>query len=271
MSNGGIKLRGDKIRVGRLDTSGRIRDRDYHRKMEKLQRQMQRIAHAYLFTGERGVIVFEGVDAAGKGGTIRRLTSVLDPRAYKVWPIGPPNEVERQQHYLSRFWSRLPARRTLAIFDRSWYGRVLVERVEGLATKSEWRRAYDEINEFEHILVNDGVRIAKIFIHISADEQLKRFGERIHDPMKRWKLTFDDIRNRENWTAYESAIDEMIRRTSTKMAPWHVIATNHKRLARIEAMTAITERLAEGMDLSERPLDPKLRRAVQDMLGLDVD
>ena len=140
-----------------------------------------------------------------------------------------------------------------------------------MASKSEWRRAYEEINEFEHILVNDGVRIVKVFIHISAAEQLKRFEERIHDPMKRWKLTFDDIRNRENWTAYETAIDEMIQRTSTTGAPWHVIATNHKRLARIEALTAITDRLAEGVDLSERALDPKLRRAVQDMLGLDVD
>ena len=271
MSNGAIKLRRDKIRVGALDTGGRISRRDYDRKLAKLQRRMQQITRAYLYTQERGVIVFEGVDAAGKGGTIRRLTTVLDPRAYKVWPIGAPNEVERRQHYLSRFWSRLPPRGTLAIFDRSWYGRVLVERVEGLASKSEWRRAYDEINEFEHILVNDGVRIAKVFIHISPDEQLKRFEERITDPMKRWKLTFDDIRNRENWSAYETAIDDMIRRTSTTMAPWHVIATNHKRLARIQALTAIVERLCEGIDLSERPLNSELRHAVQGMLDLKPD
>jgi polyphosphate kinase 2 (PPK2 family) len=162
-----IKLRRDKIHIATLDTDGHIAKRDYERGLDKLEVKMRAILQAYIFTGDRGVVVFEGVDAAGKGGVIRRLTAVLDPRAYKVWPIGAPNEVERQQHYLARFWNRLPTRGTVAIFDRSWYGRVLVERVEGLARDDEWRRAYTEINEFEHMLIDDGRKVLKLFLHIS--------------------------------------------------------------------------------------------------------
>jgi polyphosphate kinase 2 (PPK2 family) len=266
-----IKLRHDKIRVAKLDTDGSISKRDYEHELDRLEVKMREILQAYLFTGDRGVIVLEGVDAAGKGGTIRRMTSVLDPRAYKVWPIGAPNEVERQQHYLSRFWGRLPTTGTMAIFDRSWYGRVLVERVEGLATKAQWQRAYDEINEFEHMLIDDGMKLAKIFLHISQEEQLKRFEERVRDPLKRWKFTFDDLRNRRQCDAYEAAIDEMIDRTSTEGAPWRVIATDNKRRARVEALTHITDVLSAGVDLKPRPLAPQLREAMEKSLGIKLD
>lgn len=266
-----IKLRRDKIRVAELDTGGRIGNANYEKKLAALQQRMLTILQAYLHTGDRAVVVFEGVDAAGKGGTIRRLTSVLDPRTYKVWPISAPNEVERRQHYLTRFWGRLPESGGLAVFDRSWYGRVLVERVERIATEAEWGRAYDEINEFEHMLINDGIRLMKIFLHVSPDEQLKRFKQRVNDPLKRWKLTFEDVRNREKWDLYECAIDEMIAKTSTVNAPWHVIATNQKKRARIDALSFITEQMAAGVDLKPHPLDPELQVAAEEVLGLSFD
>jgi len=266
-----IKLRRDKISVSKLETGARIGTAAYEKKLAVLQRRMQTILQAYLHTGDRAVVVFEGVDAAGKGGTIRRLTTILDPRAYKVWPIGAPNEVERKQHYLTRFWGRLPEPGRLAVFDRSWYGRVLVERVERFATKTEWRRAYAEINEFEHMLINDGIRLVKIFLHVSPDEQLERFKQRVNDPLKRWKLTFEDVRNREKWDLYEIAIDEMIAKTSTVEAPWNVIAANQKKRARIDALSLITDQMAEGVDLNPRPLDPELRAAAEEVLGLSFD
>jgi polyphosphate kinase 2 (PPK2 family) len=266
-----IKLRRDKVRVAKLDTDGHIAKRDYERKLGTLQTKMRAILQAYLFSDDQGVVVFEGVDAAGKGGAIRRLTGVLDPRAYKVWPIGAPNEIERQQHYLSRFWSRLPPHGTIAIFDRSWYGRVLVERVEGHTEKRDWRRAYNEINEFEHMLIDDGMKLVKIFLHISQKEQLKRFEQRVRDPLKRWKLTYDDVRNRLQWDAYEDAINEMIARTSTVAAPWHVVATDNKRRARIDTLTHITDVLSKGVDLKPRPLAPKLRDALENAFGIDID
>jgi len=266
-----IQLRHDKIHVAKLSTDGHIAKRAYEHKLDKLGVRMREILQAYLFTSDRGVVVFEGVDAAGKGGAIRRLTTVLDPRAYKVWPIGAPNEIERQQHYLARFWNRLPLPGQIAIFDRSWYGRVLVERVEGFAKEKEWRRAYNEINEFENMLIDDGMKLVKIYLHISQDEQLKRFEERVHDPLKRWKFTFDDIRNRRKWSAYEEAIDEMIERTSTVAAPWNVIATDNKRRARVDTLTRITDVLSDGVDLRPRPLAPNLRVAIEDAFGIEFD
>lgn len=266
-----IKLRHDKIRVAKLETDGHISKRDYERKLQKLQHTMLQILQAYLFSNDRGVVVFEGVDAAGKGGTIRRLTCVLDPRAYKVWPISAPNEIERQQHYLARFWNRLPPHGMMAVFDRSWYGRVLVERVENFATKPEWRRAYNEINEFEHMLIDDGMKVVKLFLHISSQEQFKRLESRAHDPLKRWKLTYDDVRNRRQWSEYEDAIDEMIEQTSTVAAPWHVVSTDNKRRARIDALTHITDVLSKGVDLKPRPLAPKLRDALEKSFGIKPD
>jgi polyphosphate kinase 2 (PPK2 family) len=232
-----------------LDTSG------YEEKLGELQEMLTKIQQAYLFTGRTAVIVFEGWDAAGKGGTIRRISSVLDPRGFKVWPIGAPRNYYLERHYLTRFVERLPPRGAISVFDRSWYGRVLVERVEDLAPEADWKRAYDEINAFEKLLADDGARIVKIFMHISQDEQLRRFRKRLLDPMKRWKLSYEDFRNRKRWADYEKAIDEMFAKTSTTYAPWCAVPGNNKKFARITAMSEIVARLSDGVDLSPPRLD----------------
>jgi polyphosphate kinase 2 (PPK2 family) len=167
----------------------------YEKNLESVQNQLSRIQQAYFVHGERAVIVLEGLDASGKGGLIRRLAWAMDPRGCHVWPISAPDEAEKREHYMQRFWRRLPAQGSLAVFDRSWYGRVLVERVEGLCKPNEWKRAYREINEFERDLVDNGFKVIKIFLQISSKEQLKRFRERLSAPEKRWKLTFEDFRN----------------------------------------------------------------------------
>lgn len=208
----------------------------YKARLDELKTQLRRIELAYKFTSERAVIVIEGWDAVGKGGVIRRLTSDLDPRGYKVWPIGAPTGEELAEHYLQRFWRKLPPKGTWSVFDRSWYGRVLVERVEGLAHPAEWRRAYDEINAFERMLVDDGVRFVKLFLHVSAAEQLRRLRKRITDPMERWKMSCDDIRNFERRDDYTRAIDDMLRRTTTIHAPWRVIPFEDKRYGRVAAL-----------------------------------
>ncbi len=206
-------------------------DRDaYDKALGKLQTRLKQIQQAYLHTGDVGIVVFEGWDAAGKGGTIRRMSAVLDPRGFKVWPISAPRPHELEHHYLDRFWRRLPARGEIAVFDRSWYGRVLVERVEGYAGKKEWRRAYDEINRFEEMLADDGVRIVKIFLNLSRDEQLHRFQERLENPLKRWKLSYEDFRNRKKWQEYEEAADQMLARTHTDFAPWLVVPADFEAL-----------------------------------------
>ncbi len=224
------------------------------------QERLIRIQHAYLFGGERAVVVFEGMDAAGKGGTIRRIAWAMDPRSLKVWPIGAPNEIERRQHYLQRFWTRLPERAQISLFDRSWYGRVLVERVEGLAAREEWRRAYREINEFERQLVDSGIRLVKVFLHVGKDEQLRRFEERLRDPLKRWKLSYEDFRNRAKWDDYVSAAEEMFQRTSTRLATWQVIPADDKPAARAATLKIIADCLGAGIDLARPTLDGKLLR-----------
>jgi polyphosphate kinase 2 (PPK2 family) len=230
------------------------------------QAKLTKIQHAYLFNGERAVIVFEGVDAAGKGGTIRRIAWALDPRSLHVWPISSPNEIEKRQHYLQRFWNRLPARSQLAVFDRSWYGRVLVERVEGFASKLEWRRAYGEINDFEKQLTDDGIRIVKLFLHISKEEQLRRFEARLRDPLKRWKLSYEDFRNRDKWDDYIAAIQEMFDRTNAPTAPWFAIPSDNKEAARIQALRIIVDRLSDGIDIDATPIDPKIIELARNVL-----
>ena len=160
----------------------------------------------------------------------------MDPRSFKVWPIGAPRNYYLNRHYLLRFWERLPPSGAISAFDRSWYGRVLVERIEKLTPETRWRAAYQEINDFERMLVDDGTRIVKLFFHITQEEQMRRFTERLTNPMKRWKLTYEDFRNREKWDVAEVAVDEMLARTSTEIAPWHVIPSNNKKYARITAM-----------------------------------
>ncbi len=185
------------------------------------------------------VVVFQGVDAAGKGGAIRRLTGRLDPRGYDVFPIGPPEPFEQRQHYLWRFQTRMPSRGEIAIFDRSWYGRVLVERIEGYCTEDEWRRAYDQINDFERAYVAERTPVIKFWLHVSKDEQLNRFREREKDPFKKYKITEDDWRNREKWDQYIEAADEMFARTHTEHAPWHLIGGNDKWHARVRVLETV--------------------------------
>ena len=182
-------------------------------------------------------------------------------------PIAAPSDEERAQPYLWRFWRHLPRAGRVTIFDRSWYGRVLVERVEGLARKEEWSRGYREINEFERMLMDDGARIVKLFMHITPEEQLRRFEQRLNDPMKRWKLTYEDFRNRDRRQDYVKAIEEMIERTSTERAPWHVIPGNDKKHARIEALDFITSTLSEGIDLSPRPMDEEAKTLARAVFG----
>jgi polyphosphate kinase 2 (PPK2 family) len=233
----------------------------------ELQIRMLEIQQAYRRDGRRAVLVFEGVDAAGKGGAIRRLTERLDPRGVKVWPIGPPDGHDQGHHYLRRFWARLPERGTLAVFDRSWYGRVLVERVEGLAAKAEWRRAYAEINGFERMLTDDGIRVIKLFIDIDRDEQLRRFRERALVPYKRWKLTAADLRMHRNWSAYRKAFRDMLERCSTRAAPWHVVPGNDKTRARLRVLEIVTQHLSRGVALRPPALDRELRTALEKLLG----
>jgi polyphosphate kinase 2 (PPK2 family) len=258
------------FRLASLDMSrNKIKRADYDTKLRKLQIRLQRIQQAYLFSGHSAVVVFEGWDAAGKGGTIRRMAWALDPRGFKVWPIAAPRPYHQERHYLYRFWERLPPNGGISVFDRSWYGRVLVERVEGLTAEPDWRRAYDEINEFERLLIDDGTRVIKLFLHITPEEQLRRFEDRLRDPMKRWKLTYEDFRNRGNWQDYEAATEDMVRRTSTDAAPWHVVPANDKKRARIDCLTIITKALARQVDLGPRPLDERTREQAKVALQLD--
>jgi AMP-polyphosphate phosphotransferase len=231
---------------------------DYERRLASLQELLQLIQQAYLGTSERGLLVLEGWDTAGKGGVVRRLGWALDPRSFKVHPVRAPDEHERAQHYLQRFWRRLPEKGQIVVFDRSWYGRVLVERIEGFASSKDWRRAYREINEFERLLVDSGIRLVKLFLHITPDEQVRRFRDRLIDPLKRWKLTYEDFRNRDRRSDYETAIEDMMEETSTKHAPWHLVPANSKPYGRIAALRILADRLGKDVSLEPRPIDPGL-------------
>ena len=187
--------------------------------------------------------MFEGADAAGKGGAIRRLTSALEARAYQVIPIAAPTDEERAQHYLWRFWRHLPRAGRVTIFDRSWYGRVLVERVEGFATQEEWMRAYTRDQQFEDELVGHGIVLVKFWLHITPEEQLRRFKEREKILHKQWKLTDEDWRNRAKWGDYESAVNDMVARTSTRLAPWTLVEGNNKNFARLKVIGTLIARL----------------------------
>lgn len=234
--------------------------------LKKLQLKMLRVQQGTFHKKERVIIAIEGVDAAGKGGAIRRVTEKLDPRSFQVFPIGKPSDEEQGKHYLYRFWKRLPAKGMIAIFDRTWYGRVLVERVEKLISQETWHRAYSEINQFEKMLTDDGIKVIKIFLRISKKEQLTRFQERLNDPYKQWKLSKEDIRNRSKWDKYEAAYQDMIRETDTKNAPWHVVETDDKDKARLEVLKIITkecEDLEDWMEERAHIIDKKeLKKAL---------
>lgn len=243
----------------------------YKKRLAKLQRQLTHVQQAYYHQRRRAVIVFEGWDAAGKGGAIRRVTRKLDPRGFQVHPIAAPNATEQGKHYLYRFWSRLPAPGCLSFFDRSWYGRVLVERVEKLATSGQWSRAYQEINEFERQLHDDGVRVVKFFIHISEEEQLKRFEARLHNPYKRWKLTEEDIRNRQQRPAYMRAINDIFKYTNTVYAPWNIVRGDNKHYARVEVISRLIEMLSDGVDIVPPPLNKSLVKRAEQELGIRLN
>ena len=218
--------------------------------LRKLERFQGRLNLRHRKTSAHGistVVVFEGWDAAGKGGAVRRATAALDARAWQAIPIAAPTDEERAYHYLWRFWRHLPREGVLTIFDRSWYGRVLVERVEGFATPPEWRRAYNEINEFEEQLAEHGVVVVKFWMHITRDEQMRRFKERQTSPFKRWKLSDEDWRNRKRWDDYAQAVNEMIERTSTRVAPWTIVESNDKYYARIKVLQTICARLESAL------------------------
>ncbi len=212
--------------------------------IHSLQLKMLRIQQGVWHSRKRAIVVFEGCDAAGKGGAIRRLTESLDPRSVRVHPIGPPSAEEQGRHYLYRFWKALPEVGTIAIFDRSWYGRVLVERVENLIPEKRWKQAYDEINEFEKQLSEDGVDLIKVFLAIHPDEQLRRFEARLVDPYKQWKLTDDDIEAHKKWNQYVKAADDMLKLTNTSQVPWNLIPADSKEYARHQVLKVVSDKLS---------------------------
>ncbi len=213
----------------------------------QLQSRLNRLTRRLQKHHKSAILVFEGPDAAGKGGAIRRITWALDARSYRLIPISAPTDEERAHHYLWRFWRYLPRQGRLTIFDRSWYGRVLVERVEGFASEADWQRAYQEINEFEHELQQSGVILLKFWLHISADEQLRRFEERRRNPAKRYKITAEDYRNREQANQYEAAAAEMLARCSPPEAPFTLVEANDKRFARVKVLQAVCDRLEDAL------------------------
>lgn len=227
---------------------------DYVRELTRRQIQMRELGYQVYSQKRPVIILFEGWDAAGKGGAIKRITEKLDPRGYVVYPISAPQGEDKTRHYLYRFWRRLPERGQIAIFDRSWYGRVLVERVEGFAAEAEWKRAYKEINSFERQLRDFGMIVAKFWIHISREEQLRRFEERKAIGYKAWKLTDEDWRNRGKWEDYEEAVEEMLVKTSTRTAPWCLVEGNDKYWARAKILSRLVEVLSAELDY--KPVDP---------------
>jgi polyphosphate:AMP phosphotransferase len=234
--------------LGECDLASRISSNDYAERLEAAQiriRELQQKAYVRKFSTS---IVFEGWDAAGKGGAIKRLVRTLDPRGYSTVPVGKPTLLELDHHYLWRFWTKLPRRGQIAIYDRSWYGRVLVERVEGFAKEEEWKRAYEEINAFEAQLHREGMIHIKFWLHISKEEQLVRFKARSQDPHKLWKLTEEDWRNRDKWDAYVEAVNEMILRTNTPHAPWTIVSGNDKYYARVQVIETVCQLMEYALE-----------------------
>ena len=230
-----------------IDLSLTLDQNDYKKLLVKYQVALFRLAYQVYLQQRPVAIVFEGWDAAGKGGAIHRVTEKIDPRGYVVYSIAAPKGDDATHHYLWRFWKRLPETGQIAIFDRSWYGRVLVERIEGFCTEMEWKRAYREINQFERQLADFGTILFKFWIHISSEEQLRRFQSRAGDKLRSWKLTDEDWRNREKWSLYEDAVNEMLLKTSTLTAPWTVVEGDSKPYARIRVLTTLVDNLSEEL------------------------
>ena len=239
-----------------IDLSRRLTREEYVCNLLRYQLQLRELAYQLYVQKRTLVVVYEGWDAGGKGGNIKRVTEKLDPRGYEVFSIAAPKGEDGTHHYLWRFWRRLkpPDEKQVIIFDRSWYGRVMVERIEGFCTEAEWKRAYREINEFERQLVDFGMIVTKFWIHISPEEQLRRFEARRDTPYKAWKLTEEDWRNRAKWDAYAEAVNDMLLRTSTATAPWAIVEGNDKWFARVKTLRTLVEVLSKELDY--QPVEP---------------
>ena len=250
-------------RLDKIDLTSSIRKADYEERLAAAQQRFHELRlvlggqipgpHGKHAIGPGLLVVMEGSDAGGKGGAIKRMVEPLDPRHYSVYSYAAPSPRELRHHFLWRFWAKVPGLGGMCVFDRSWYGRVLVERVEGLATRAEWTRAYDKIVDFERGLVAEGVILVKFWLEVSPDEQLRRFEARAADPLKEWKLTEEDWRNRDKRDAYDEAAEEMFDRTDHAAAPWDVIPANQKKWARIAVLETTIKRIENGLELwSER-------------------
>ena len=235
----------------KVDLSKKLDRETYEKKLDELQKKLT-LLHSEIYAKRIPVVLaFEGWDAGGKGGAIKRLTRALDPRGYTVNPTSSPNDIERAHHYLWRFWTKMPKDGHIAIFDRTWYGRVMVERIEGFCTTQEWQRAFKEMNQMEQQLVNHGAIVIKFWMHIDKEEQERRFKERQENPDKQWKITDEDWRNREKWELYEQAVDEMLVRTSTVNAPWVIVEGNDKLYARIKVLETVVDALEKRLHHNE--------------------
>jgi len=239
---------GNVALIRRLDLTQKLDEKSYDRELPKWQAKLARLTQRKRFRDRSMILAFEGSDAAGKGGAIRRVALSLDARQYVIVPIAAPSDEELAYPFLWRFWRQVPARGGITIFDRSWYGRVLVERVEGYCGVSDWMRAYDEINQFEEQLVRAGTIICKFWLQISKEEQLKRFALRQKTAFKRFKITKDDWRNRKKWAAYEQAVADMVDRTSTELAPWTLVEAEDKHFSRVKIVKSIVRQLERALD-----------------------
>ena len=235
-------------KLAEVSLDQQVPEEEYRIRLKDAQKRLQALHNRLYRKQVPVVIVYEGWDAAGKGGNIKRIAAALDPRGYEVVPVAAPEPQELARHYLWRFWTRLPKTGHISIFDRSWYGRVMVERIEKLCPDEAWQRAYQEINEFERELHDWGAVVLKFWVHIDPETQLERFRERENTPEKRWKITAEDWRNREKWPQYEEAVDEMLQKTSTAYAPWHIIESRDKHYARLKAIETVIEALETALD-----------------------
>jgi polyphosphate kinase 2 (PPK2 family) len=236
------------MKLESLDMKKKLKKDEYRSTLKALQLDIVGLQRDLVDRRIPVVIAFEGMDAAGKGGAIKRLTARLDPRGYEVHAIGPPDVQEANHHWLRRFWLRLPGYGRIGVFDRSWYGRVLVERIEKLTPPESWELAYDEIDDFERTVVADETVLLKFWMHLTSDEQLRRFEARQNDAYKRWKITDDDWRNRQKWDQYIEAAEEMIERTSTDSAPWIVVEGDDKYYARVKVLREVTAALRTAVE-----------------------
>jgi polyphosphate kinase 2 (PPK2 family) len=246
-----------------IDLDRSLTKEEYIKELIPYQVAMHSLGYQVYVQQRPVILVYEGWDAGGKGGSIKRVTEKLDPRGYVVHPISAPSGEDKTHHYLWRFWRRLPEKGQIAIFDRSWYGRVMVERIEGFCTEEEWKRAYREINHFERQLVDFGTILFKFWIHISQEEQMQRFKDREKTAYKAWKLTDEDWRNREKWGSYKEAVNDMLLKTSTLTAPWTVVEGNNKWYARIKVLKTLVDGLSR--ELSHDPFEevPSIKKAVK--------